>query len=148
MSALSAALERLGAMSVSGVTSISLAETPGALTRAALPALIIVPELSGESPGLEPNPFAPGTGQLTVQVAHVLLLAPLTGGAGTGAALSALATTLDAYLAALAADPTLGGALSAPLRVRVRTGVVRYGGVDYHGAVFTHTWTLPVGSDQ
>jgi len=145
MGALSTALERLEAVSVSGVSSIPLAETPGALARVALPALIVVPELSGESPGLEPNPFAPGTGYLVVQVAHVLLLAPLTGGAGTGAALSALATALDAYLAALAADPTLGGVLMAPLRVRVRAGVVRYGGVDYHGAVFTHIWTLQVG---
>ena len=146
MGALSTALERLAAVSLPGVTSIPLETTPGALARVALPALVIVPELGGESPGLEPNPFAAGTGRLVVQVAHVLLLAPLTGGAGTGAALSSLTALLDAYVAALAADPTLGGALIAPLRLRLRTGVVGYGGVDYHGAVFTHTWTLQVES--
>jgi hypothetical protein len=89
-----------------------------------------------------------GSGRLTVQVAHALLLAPLTGGAGLGAVLASLVATADAYVAALAADPTLGGALAVPLRLRLRAGVVRYGGVDYHGAVFTHTWTLRVGSEQ
>ncbi len=146
MGALSTALERLAAVSVPGVRNIPLNATPGVLARVTLPALVIVPELGGESPGLEPNPFAAGTGRLVVQVAHVLLLAPLTGGAGTGAALSSLTALLDAYVAALATDPTLGGALIAPLRLRLRAGVVRYGGVDYHGAVFTHIWTLQVES--
>jgi|AMZC01.1.fsa_nt_AMZC01006307.1_5 hypothetical protein len=148
MGALSTALARLAAVAVPGVNSIPLDATPGVLKRVSLPALVIVPELGGESPGLEPNPFAAGTGRLVVQVAHALLLAPLTGGAGSGAALSALMEALDAYVAALAADPTLGGALLAPLRLRLRVGVVRYGGVDYHGAVFAHTWTLPVESEQ
>jgi hypothetical protein len=31
------------------------------------------------------------------------------------------------------------------LRFRVRAGVVRYAGMDYHGVVFTHTWRLHVG---
>lgn len=148
MGVLGTALSNLAAVPVAGVTSIPLEATPGALARVELPALVIVPELGGESPGLEPDGFGAGTGRLVVQVAHVLLLAPLTGGAGTGAALLALATALDAYLAALAADPTLGGALIAPLRVRVRAGVVRFGGIDYHGAVFTHTWTVQVESGQ
>ncbi|MGQ9850859.1 MAG: hypothetical protein ACUVSU_12515 [Aggregatilineaceae bacterium] len=146
MGTLSVALQNLAAVSLPGVTRIPLEATPGALARVALPALVIVPELSGESPGLEPNPFAAGAGRLTVQVAHALLLAPLAGGAGLGAALSSLTALLDAYVAALAADPTLGGALVVPLRLRLRTGVVAYGGVDYHGAVFTHTWTLQVES--
>lgn len=146
MGALSTALSRLAEVAVTGVNSLPLATTPETLARVALPALVIVPELSGESPGLEPNPFAAGSGRLTVQVAHALLLAPLTGGAGLGAVLASLVGTVDAYIAALAADPTLGGALVAPLGVRVRTGVVRYGGADYHGAIFTHTWTLQVES--
>lgn len=146
MGTLSVALQNLAAVSLPGVTSIPLEATPGVLARVTLPALVIVPELSGESPGLEPNPFAAGSGRLTVQVAHALLLAPLAGGAGTGAALSSLTALLDAYVAALAADPTLGGALVVPLRLRLRTGVVGYGGVDYHGAVFTHTWMLQVES--
>jgi len=139
------ALNQLAAVTVSGVTSYAPGETPGALTRAQLPALVIVPELGGESPGLEPNLFTAGDGQLAVEVAHVLILAPVAAGLGLRGALPALASAMDAYIEAMAAHPTLDGALPGALRLRVRAGVVRYGGLDYHGAVFTHVWTLRVG---
>jgi hypothetical protein len=74
----------------------------------------------------------------------VLLLAPVTEGLGMRGALPALAAAIDAYAEALAADPTLDGALPVALRFRVRAGVVRFGGVDYHGATFLHAWTLQV----
>jgi len=136
------ALDKLAAVSVSGVTSYALASTPDALGRAQLPALVIVPELSGEAPGLAPHSFNAGDGQLTAQVAHVLLLTPVAGGLGARSAFPALADAIDAYVEALSADATLDGALPVPLRFHLRAGVVRYGGIDYHGAVFTHTWTL------
>jgi hypothetical protein len=145
MGVLATALANLAAVAVSGVNSYALDETPDGLTRAQLPALVILPELGGDWPGLEPNTFSAGDGRLTVQVAHVLLLAPVTEGLGLRGALPALADAIDAYAAALAADPTLDGALPAALRFRVRAGVVRFGGVDYHGATFLHTWTLWVG---
>ncbi len=147
MGALSTALAKLAALTVSGATSFALDETPGALARVQLPALIVVPELGGESPGLEPSGFSAGDGRLVVGVAHVLLLAAVTGGAGPRGALPALAAAIDAYIAALAADPTLDGALAVPLRCAVRAGVVSFGGADYHGVVFTHTWTLHVGEE-
>jgi hypothetical protein len=147
MGVLSTALAKLAALPVSGAISFALDETPGALTRAQLPALVVVPELGGESPGLEPGGFSAGDGRLVVAVAHVLLLAPLAGGAGPRGALPALAAAIDAYFTALAADPTLDGALAVPLRCALRAGVVSFGGADYHGAVFTHTWTLHVGGE-
>ena len=142
MGVFTTALDNLAAVSVDGVTSYALAATPDALTRVQLPALVIVPELSGDAPGLEPHTFNAGDGELSVQVAHVLLLAPIAGGMGARGAFPALADAIDVYAEALAADSTLGGALPVPLRFRVRAGVVRYGGIDYHGAVFTHRWTL------
>jgi hypothetical protein len=145
MGVLATALDNLAAVTVSGVTSYAPDDTPDSLARAQLPALIIVPELGGESPGLEPNSFNAGDGRLTVEVAHVLLLAPITAGLGIRGALPALADAIDAYTEALAAVPTLNGALPVALRFRVRAGVVRYGAVDYHGVVFTHTWMLHVG---
>jgi len=147
MGALSTALANLAALTVSGATSFALDETPGALTRVQLPALIVVPELGGESAGLEPSGFSAGDGRLVVTVGHLLLLAPLTSGAGPRGALPALAAAMDAYFEALAADPTLDGALAVPLRCALRAGVVSFGGADYHGAVFTHTWTLHVGEE-
>ncbi len=140
-----AALANLAAVAVSGVTSYALDQTPEFLGGAALPALIILPELSGESPGLEPSPFAAGAGRLAAQVAHVLLLAPVASGMGQRGALPRLVDLVDGYVEAMAADPLLGGALPVALRFQVRAGVVRYGGVDYHGATFLHTWVLNVG---
>lgn len=145
MGVLTTALANLAAVSVSGVTSYALDETPEFLGGAALPALIILPELSGDSPGLEPSPFAAGAGRLTAQVAHVLLLAPVASGMGQRGALPRLADLIDGYIEAMVADPSLGGALPAALRFQVRAGVVRYGGIDYHGATFVHTWVLNVG---
>ena len=77
MGVLRTALDNLAAVSVTGMTSYALEDTPDALTRAQLPALVILPELGGESPGLEANTFSAGDGQLTIEVAHVLLLEPV-----------------------------------------------------------------------
>jgi hypothetical protein len=145
MGVLATALNNLAAVTVSGVTSYAPGATPDGLTRAQLPALVILPELGGGSPGLEPNHFSAGDGRLTVRIAHALLVEPVAGGLGMRGALPALADAVDAYAEAMAADPTLSGALPLALRFEARLGVVRYAGVDYHGALFTHTWTLFVG---
>jgi hypothetical protein len=144
MGVLATALDNLAAVTVSGVTSYPPDQTPDALARSQLPALVILPELGSESPGLEPNQFSAGDGRLTVEIAHVLLIAPVPAGLGLRGTLPTLAAAIDAYVVALAADPTLSDALPVALRFRVRAGVVRFAGVDYHGAVFTHTWTLHV----
>lgn len=142
MGVLADALAYLATVDVTGVTSYALGDTPNALARAQLPALVIQPEWSGESPGIEPSIFKAGRGSLTVQVAHVLLVAPVAGGLGQRGVLPTLIDLIDAYAAAMTADPTLGGTLPTALRFSVRAGVVPYAGVDYHGATFLHTWTL------
>jgi hypothetical protein len=139
---LTTALDNLAAVSVSGITSYALDETPDSLTTAQLPALVILPELSGEMPGLQPSGFSAGVGQITAQIAHVLLVAPVAHGLGSKTLLPDLVNRMDAYLAALAGDPTLDGALAVALHCTIRAGVVRFGGVDYHGAVFMHTWVM------
>ncbi|HMM29909.1 MAG TPA: hypothetical protein PKD46_16630 [Aggregatilineaceae bacterium] len=141
---LAVALERLGALVVEGVTSYAPDETPDALGGAQLPALVIAPEWGGGWPGLEPSALAAGFGRLEARVAQVLLLAPVAAGDGSRGMLPALAAAIDAYMSALAADPTLGGALIQPARVRVAVGVAPYGGIDYHAATFAHEWVLRV----
>ncbi len=138
------ALSNLAELAVPGVTSYALADAPARLGGAQLPALLILPELSGDAPGLEPNRFSPGDGRITVQVVHALLLAPVASGLGARGSYPALAPLVDAYLSALAADSTLGGALAVPLRAHLRWGVLRYGDLDYFGASFAHTWILQV----
>lgn len=142
MGALQTALTNLAAVSVSGVTSYPLDATPDSLTTAQLPALVLLPELSGESSGLEPNRFSAGDGCLQVQIAHVLLVAPVASGFGMRAHLPTLIALIDTYFAALAADPLLNGALSVGLRCGLRLGVTRYAGIEYHSATFLHTWIL------
>jgi hypothetical protein len=144
MGVLATAFDNLAAVGVSGVTSYTLDDMPDALIGAQLPALVIVPELGGSAPGLEANAFSAGDGSLTVEVAHVLLYAPVMSGPGARGVFPALADAIDTYLGAMAADPTLDGALPVALRIRVRVGVVRYAGLDYHGVTFTHTWTLHI----
>jgi hypothetical protein len=118
MGVLVTALTNLAAVNVSGVTSYALGETPDALSRAQLPALVILPELGGESPGLEPSLFSAGDGRLTIRITHMLLLAPVAGGVGQRGMLPDLTTLIDTYAAAMAADPTLGGALPVALSWR------------------------------
>ncbi|NLX08336.1 MAG: hypothetical protein GXY36_01625 [Chloroflexi bacterium] len=142
MGVLTTALANLAAVPVSGVTSYAPGAAPETLSSAQLPALIILPELGGPAPGLEPNGFSAGEGVVNVRVAHVLFVGPVAGGLGLRGAIPALAAAADAYLGALAADPTLGGALPIALRCTVQAGVRAYGGVDYHAMTFVHTWTL------
>ncbi len=145
MGVLEQALANLAAVNVAGVASYALGETPQRLTRAQLPALLIVPDAAHEAQGAQPNAFSAGDARLQVQIVHTLLSTPLAGGMGRRDAWPQLVALVDAYVEALAADALLGGALPVPLRFSVRMGVVRYGGVDYWGAVFRHMWTLHVG---
>lgn len=139
-----AALDYLGSMVVLGVHNYAPEQTPGALSGAQLPALVIAPELGGRAPGLEPNRFTANAGRLEIDVAHLLLVAPVAGGGGLRTTLRDVAVAIDSYLLTLTAAPTLGGNLPLPLRCAVRLGVVRYADIDYHGAVFIHHWVLDV----
>lgn len=142
MGAFALALEKLADVSVSGVTSYSLDALPESLAAAQLPALVILPEWGGVAPGLTPSAFSAGDGTLVVRVVHALLVLPVMAGPGLRGALPDLVALADAYLAALAADPLLDGSLPVALRCDVDFDVIRYAGIDYHGARFTHTWTL------
>lgn len=144
MGVLATALANLAAVEVQGVTSYALGQAPERLGRAHLPALILVPEAGGDGDGLAQAGFSAGEARLSVRIAHVLLAAPLSSGAGR-ASLPELIALIDAYAEALAADPRLGGALPLPLRFGVRIGPVRWGGIDYHGVTFRHEWTLHLG---
>ncbi len=66
-------------------------------------------------------------------------------GLGRRGSLPDLIALVDSYVAALAADPTLSGALPLPLTFEVQLGTLHYGGVTYYGAVFLHSWVLHVG---
>jgi hypothetical protein len=148
---LTIALTNLAALTVPGVThNFALNSLPEQVARTQLPILLVLP---GGLPAGKPQPpgegftalaFSNGARTVTVQVTHLLLTAPVASGRGPASHLPALIDRVDAYLAALAADVTLGGALLEPARVGVAPGTFPYGGVTYHGCAFQHEWHIGV----
>lgn len=148
------ALTHLASWQVAGVAQHYGVDTlPERLTRAQLPALLVLPlELEAErrlfqerGEGFVASAFSGGMKRATLTPTHLLLLAPQASGVGLRAHLPTLVTVIDAYLAKLAADAMLGGTLALPAQVRVETGVYTLDGAAYVGCAFRHTWTLRVG---
>lgn len=148
------ALAALGTILIPGVRRHYPASAlPGILTRAGLPALVLLP---GEGEDAAP-PFARRgeafetlalsgrPREATAHALHLLLIARETQGAGRTYALGQLAALTDAYLNALAADPLLSGCLVRPTTFTVEQGVFGYGGRRYYGCRFRHTWLLRIG---
>ncbi len=142
-----AALTALAGLTVPGVAhNYDITLVPDALARAQLPALLTLPlaterHLAPErGAGFEAIGFSGGPRAITYAVTHLLLLAPSAGGLRIH--LPALIDLVDAYVAALSADLTLGGLLLEPLRLKVEPGIVSYGGVRYVACAFRHTWVM------
>ena len=148
---LQSALDGLGALAVPGVTNYPMEAVPEALTRAQLPALLVLPgstqnnrlfQQRGE--GFQTVAFADGARTVTAAVTHLLLAVPVAANLGLRATMPTLTAHIDAYLVALAGDVTLGGALLRPAEVSIDVGSYTHGGTDYHACAFRHLWTLAV----
>ena len=146
------ALTRLAGLKAPGIANnYAIERLPAVLDRSQAPALLVLlPGLQEREPSLFREQgeaftsltFSAGPRQATVRVTHLLLVAPLVAGAGLRSHLPDLVDGIDACLAAIAADVTLGDALAEPTRMRVEPGVFRYGGVDWQGCAFRHRWLL------
>ncbi|MFN8380252.1 MAG: hypothetical protein U0452_16455 [Anaerolineae bacterium] len=144
------ALTALAGLRPAGVTAcFAVEDAPDQLSRGQLPALLV--RLFDEQDrrffrergeAFEALAFAHGPALVTYAVSHLLLVAPEESGLGARSHLPRLADLLDAYFAALAEDPTLGGALVAPARVTVETGTFTYGDVRCTGAALRHRWQI------
>lgn len=145
-----AALDALAALAPAGVTArFAAGETPDQLSRAQFPALLVLPfddhdrRLFRErGAAFEALAFASGPKLVTYAVTHLLLVAPAEAGLGARSHFPRLADLLDAYFAALAADPALGGALAAPARVTVEPGAFTFGDLRCTGAALRHRWQI------
>ncbi|MEL6148482.1 MAG: hypothetical protein AAFV33_01645 [Chloroflexota bacterium] len=145
------ALTALAALNVAGVTNYDIDAVPETLNRGQLPALLVLPGTADDNrlfkdfgEGFRAVAFSYGARTLSVAVTHLLLLAPVNANTGIRANMPALVDTVDAYIAALAADVTLGGALLEPAQVTLEVGTFPYGGITYHGCAFRHVWALEV----
>lgn len=150
MTHFSDALAALAALQPSGIAArFTVEDAPDQLSRAQFPALLVrlfdeqdrrLFRERGEA--FEALAFANGPALVTFTVTHLLLVAPEADGYGGRSQLPRLASLLDAYFAALAADPTLGGALAAPARVTVEAGTFGYGDLRCTGAALRHRWKV------
>jgi hypothetical protein len=143
------ALDQLAAMTVTGIRNhYGVATLPDELNRAQLPVLLVLPFVAKDrlfperGEGFQTMAFSEGTRTITYAVTHLLLVASVGSGSGQRAALPKLVGLIDAYFAAFNADPTFGGTLSAPARIRVEPGLYRHGSFDFFGCAFRHLWTL------
>lgn len=156
MPAFREALDRLAQLEPAGIAAhFAVDAVPDDLNRGQLPALLVLPvRIEDEAGGLfgerggsfEAVAFSEGPRTATIRLTHLLLVAPLAAGSGQRAHLPLLVDRIDAVLTALAGEVTLGGLLVEPLRVRVEPGIYTYGGVEYLGCAFRHTWTLDIAA--
>lgn len=149
------ALNELAALNVAGVSrNYGVDAIPERISRGALPVLLVLPlDVNiGDRPrlfrdsggGFEALGFSNGTRTVSYQVNHLLLVAPVTSGVGLRQHTPILIDLIDAYFGALGAAVTLDGRLQEPTRVRVEPGTFEYGGVQYVGCIFRHSWVMPV----
>ncbi len=147
------ALDQLAAMHVDGVrNSYDLDELPNSLVNAQLPALLASPiELEKErlfrerADSLQTATFSGGAMTIYYKATHLLLSAPDESGLGIRSHLPQLVDLIDAYIAAIAKDVTLGDTLLAPARLGVEPGLFPYGEREFYGCAFRHTWLLGTG---
>jgi hypothetical protein len=149
------ALTQLAGLNVAGVgVNYDVDTVPDEISRGQLPALLVLPvetSATAESGlfrerggGFEALGFSQGARTVTYSVTHLLLLAPLGAGGGLRTHLPQLIDLIDAYFGALGAAVTLHGALLEPARVRVEPGIFAYGGAEYYGCAFRHSWVVAV----
>ena len=146
------ALSNLSLIRVSGVRkNFDIDELPNSIIPAHLPALLILPlELEKErlfkerKEGLQSVTFSGNAKTVYYSLTHLLLAAPTEKGIGMRGHLPQLVSLIDNYVAAIAADLTLGEALLAPARVAVEAGVFAYDESDFYGCAFRHTWMMEI----
>jgi hypothetical protein len=142
------ALTALATINVGGVLrNYDIDALPNTIERAQLPALLVLPgssqalDLEGGE-GFRPIAFSGGARAVTYNVNHLLLVSPAVGRGGARSHLPQVVDLIDAYIAALAPNLTLGGELLEPARITVEPAIIPYGGISYHGCTFRHTWVI------
>ena len=150
MATFRAALSQLAKLSVTGIrNNYDLDDLPNSVTRAQLPALLVLPlELERErlfrqrENSLGTTAFSGAATTVTYSLTHLLLLAPTDAGLGLRGHLPRLIELIDSYTAAIAAAVTLDDTLLDPARVSIEPGSFSYGDGKFYGCAFRHTWLL------
>ena len=146
-----AALDHLASLTIPGLRhNYAIDKLPPRLERAELPALILLPlelqpeRLFSDRGGFQRISFGGQARQFSTTLTHLMLIAPAQGGPGLRAQLPLLVDCIDAYAAVLGADLTLGGRLAEAARIQVEPGLYEFGGQQYIGCAFRHTWQIAI----
>lgn len=147
---LAAAIAQLAALTVPGVAHHwGIDALPERISMSQLPALLVLPLdrqddrlFQDAGDGFRAEAFADGLRTVNLSLTHLLLIAPAGNKAGLRVYLPALIDAIDAYCAALAVDPTLGGVLLEAARVRIEPGITGWGADRYVGCAFRHDWLI------
>ena len=150
MATFRAALTALAGLNVAGIQhNYDVAAVPDNLSRAQLPALLVLPgEMDDRrlfrerGQGFQTLAFSGSARTVTYAVTHLLLVAAKTDGVGLRSHFPRLVDLIDAYFTALGANITLGGALLEPPKVTVEPGTFTHGDATYHGCALRHLWTI------
>jgi hypothetical protein len=146
------ALTALAALSVTGIShNYDVDTVPETIGRGQLPALLVLPiDTQDESlfrekgAGFQTVAFADGAKTVTYTTTHLLLVAPVIQGKGLRALMPNLVNHIDSYFDALRDDALLNNNLLEPAQVKVEPGIFKFGGVEYVGCAFRHTWLIAV----
>ena len=152
MASFRVALSNLSFIRVSGVrNNFDIDELPISISAAHLPALLVLPlELEKErlfkerKDSLQSVTFSGNAKSVYFLLTHLLLVTPTDRGLGLRGHLPRLVGLIDNYVAAIAADITLGESLLVPARVAVEAGVFTYDESDFYGCAFRHTWMMEI----
>lgn len=130
---------------VSGtIHSYDLDTIPEKLTRATIPALIMVPEVGSEQ-GYRPLSFMGNSPEVVMSVSH-LLLYDFAENRDTRRVLPNLLSQVDNYVTAAKTQKFLDTQASPANQVAVNftidIGITNYAGIDFHSATFKHTYTI------
>jgi hypothetical protein len=135
------AIDRLGVLSVTGVTNFGLDDTPGMIHKNDLPALVIDLATSGGA-GIQSANIGHSKAETTVAFFHRLLVDMPRAKVSQELIYQSLAH-VDNYFTAIKGDMTMNGNLSQPLRVlSISFGWIDWYGVKYYGVSFYHNWVL------
>jgi hypothetical protein len=146
------ALSALAALSVTGIShNYDVDAVPEAIGRGQLPALLVLPIdtqdasfLGEKGAGFQTVAFANGAKTVTYTTTHLLLVAPVIQGKGLRALMPNLVDHIDSYFETLRDDVLLNATLLESAQVKVEPGIFKFGGVEYVGCAFRHTWLIEV----
>lgn len=146
------ALTNLSNLSVTDIqNNYDVDALPDNLSNPQLPALLVMPiDLQNDQlfkergDGIQTVAFSGAGKTVYYTVTHLLIVAPISHGAGIRNHLPQVVTLIDNYMSAIASDITLNDVLIEPTHVEVEPGLFEVGNSKFYGCAFRHSWLMEI----